>query len=373
MTKKHLTLWLVLGLGLPWFPGVTSPSVLAAEPVKARPLRVSVDPRVELVSLIFCLAGNPEYGRGRVASYQEDARKHFKPYEEHAVVKLARKLRNTRGVSFDAPMSLAVYLTDAEKLRERVPFDPRPDGLDNRWPLDGLRQFLEEGRKFVREARFQEFLTSHRPLFETAETRMKSLLDKEAHLEWYDEFFGAQPQATFTVALGLFNGPNCYGSHCRLPDGKTEFYCILGVWKTDDRGLPAFDRGILSTVVHEFCHSYANPIIDRHKAELQAAGEKIFPHVASAMGRQAYGNWQTMMYESLVRACTIRHIRRYRGTVAAWAATQDDKQRQFLWMGQLVDLLDEYEAQRDRYPTLEKFAPRIVAFFDKYAASLAKE
>ena len=58
----------------------------------------------------------------------------------------------------------------------------------------------------------------------------------------------------------------------RLPDGKIEFYCVFGVWKTDDQGLPAFDRSVLATVVHEFCHSYANPVVDGRFAELAKAG-----------------------------------------------------------------------------------------------------
>jgi hypothetical protein len=40
-------------------------------------VRVSVDPRVELLSLIFRLAGNPEYTRGRVDSYTADAESQF--------------------------------------------------------------------------------------------------------------------------------------------------------------------------------------------------------------------------------------------------------------------------------------------------------
>ncbi|MHC5003051.1 MAG: hypothetical protein ACYTJ0_07995, partial [Planctomycetota bacterium] len=40
-------------------------------------LRVMVDPRVELMSLIFRLAGSPEYTQGRVPSYAVDADLHF--------------------------------------------------------------------------------------------------------------------------------------------------------------------------------------------------------------------------------------------------------------------------------------------------------
>ena len=334
-------------------------------------MRVVVDPRVELVCVVFRLAGHPEYNRGRIQSYVDEVEKHFGPYRDHAVVKLARKLRSTRGVSFDACMSMAVHLSDVQKIGERVPFDPRPAGLDSRWVLPEAREFLAELRKFAADSRFPEFFAHHRPLYEIAEKQMKDLLDTQAHLEWFPEYFGPRAGATFTVAIALLNGPSNYGSRCLLPTGTEELFCILGTWETDAEGQPVFRSGVLETVVHEFCHSYTNAVIDRHEAELKSAGERLFAQVSAAMARQAYGQWKTMLYESLVRACTIRYLRRHQGLVAAWWKTRDDQGRQFRWVGDLASLLGEYEEHRDRYPTLESFAPRIVTFFNSQADKLS--
>ena len=334
-------------------------------------VRVAVDPRVELISIIFRLAGNPEYCQGRAAAYISDIDEHFGPFRNHAVVQLARQLRRTRGVSYDACMSMAVHVTDASELKEKIPFDPHPPTLDGRWQVDEAREFLQKARQFVKDTSFDKFIDKHQAMYRLTESRMKKVLDEEAHLDWFDQFFGRRPQASFSVILGPVNGGQCYGPRCRGGDGKEELYCVLGVWKTDDEGMPMFDRSVLSTVVHEFCHSYANPVIDQHEAELRDAGQKIFPHVSSAMKRQAYGNWKTMMYESLVRACVVRYIRQHDGAVAAWLEIQRQKQRQFLWMKELSDLLGEYETARDEYPSLEKFAPQIVSFFDDYAKGFA--
>jgi hypothetical protein len=137
--------------------------------------------------------------------------------------------------------------------------------------------------------------------------------------------------------------------------------------------LPEFDRDMLSTVVHEFCHSNANVIVDRHPDELAAAGAKLYQPVANQMRSQAYGNPQTLLRESLVRACTVRYHQQNDGQAAAQRAVQSEKSRGFLWTGELSDLLAEYEAQRERYPTLESFAPRLVAFFNEYAAKFEQE
>ena len=364
-------LLLPLACLLSFWTHLAEPAEPAAEPPKQPSVRVTVDPRVELLSVIFRLAGNSEYSQGRVASYTNDVEKQFGEFRDHPAVELAAKLRRTRGVSYDACMSMAVHLTDAYTLEEKVPFEPWPNDLDGRWPPEGARQFLELARRFVKDSSFKEFIEAHQPLYRTTESRMEAVLKEHAHLEWFGEFFGERPQADFTVALGLLNGGCCYGPRCRTVDGREQLYCILGVWKTDAEGLPQFDGDMLGTVVHEFCHSYTNAIVDRYAAELKSAGEKILPHVESAMRRQGYGNWKTMMYESMVRASVVRYTYKHAGPAAARRAIENEKKRQFLWIGELSGLLAEYETHRDQYATLDAFFPKVVTFFDRYADELA--
>jgi hypothetical protein len=355
------------------FPAIVTsiplPTATAANTATVSPLRVTVDPRVELLSLIFRLAGNPEYNMGRVGSYAADADKRFKAFQDHPVVKLARRLHENHSVSCDACMDMAVHLTDAHAPQFIVPLDPWPKGLDRRWEPKDVTDFLAAARQFVQDSSFKQFIEQHRELYQTTELRMRELMEKEAHLEWFNPFFGEHPQAAFTVVPGLLNGPCNYGMHCRDTAGKEEMFCILGVSDTDWHGLPNFNREMLGTVVHEFSHSYANAIIDRHQAELAAAGKKLFAPVAAQMRSQGYDKWLTMLRESLVRASVVRYLRQYDGEQAARREIQNQKKRGFLWMEGLSNRLAEYEAQRERYPSLEAFAPRLVAFFNECAKS----
>jgi len=363
------TITLAAGLASQSGSAATSapPAGTNAAPGSAPSLRVAVDPRVELLSLLFRLAGNPEYNQARVKSYADEAEQQFGGFRDHAAVKLARRLRNTRGVSYDACMSMAVHLSDADQPRLILPFDPWPEGLDRRWTAESVTDFLTAARQFVKDTAFKEFTERHQPLYDTTTARMKALMEKEGHVQWFQDYFGERPQATFTVALGLLNGGCCYGPHCRDAAGKEELFCVLGVWQTDAQGLPKFTRDMLSTVIHEFCHSYANAVIHRHYAELAPAGEKLYRRVSDKMRSQAYGNAQTMLHESLVRACVVRYRLRYEGPEAAQREIENQKKRGFLWMEELSNQLGDYEAHRNRYPTLEAFSPRLIAFFKEYA------
>lgn len=335
-------------------------------------IHVTVDPRIEFFSIIFYLAGNPEYTQGCIPSYRRDVQKHFGKHRNHPVIRLARTLRKTRGLSYDAPMSMAVHVTDAYSLDEKMVFDPHPERLDKRWTTKEAREFLVKLRNFVKETDFEGFIREHQKLYEFAILEMKQVLQVHGSGAWFNAFFGDRPGTNFTIALALLNGALCYGAQLRMPDGYEELYCVLGVWMTDERGLPELNKSVLPSVVHEFCHSYINPLVDKHQKELRKAGTKIYPLVADSMKRQAYSNWKIMMYESIVRACVVRYILENDGEGAARRQILVDLTNNFLWIEELSNLLRDYETQREKYPTLDAFFPQISAFFNENSENIAK-
>jgi hypothetical protein len=346
---------------------VAAPGDLVRTAPGAPELRVAVDPRVELFSIVFRLAGHPEYNRARIESYRVAVEEQFGRFGDHPVVRRARRLRRERGVSFDAVMGLAIHLKDAESLALLTPLDPWPEALDTRWTKPEVEGFLAELRDFAQASDFAAFLQRQRPLFELAEARMRAMLSEHTHLEWFPAFFGPAPGGPFTVVVALLNGPNHYGPRCRLPDGSERLYAILGSYERDAQGNPVFGPNLMELVVHEFTHSYANPWVDRHEAELKEAGEALYRPVAEAMRRQAYGTWQTMLREMLVRACTLRYIARHAGDQAAMVKSADEVQRAFLHVPALARVLAEYEMERERYPNLEAFTPRLLSFLRELA------
>src|SRR5438034_4885230 len=60
-----------------------------------------VDSRVELLSIVFRLAGNSEYNMSPLKTYTADIDSYFSPYKEHPAVVLARKLASERDVGLD--------------------------------------------------------------------------------------------------------------------------------------------------------------------------------------------------------------------------------------------------------------------------------
>jgi hypothetical protein len=334
---------------------------------------VQVDPRMELFSIIFRLAGSPEYNRARHYPYVERVEAAFAHAVDHPVVKQAMRLRAQRGISYDAVAALAVHVTDAFALAERVPFDPLPATLDARWRPDEARRFLELARDFVEKTKFREFVAREASYHEKIASRLRTLLSERDNVGWLQDFFGARPGACFIGRVGLLNGGQNYGPMIQLDDGKEELYQIIGAWQFDAAEDPVFDASVVPIAVHEFCHSYVNHLVERRVEEFALSAAFLFERVKDAMQKQAYLHWKIMINESIVRACVVRHALYFHGVAGAQAQAESERRQGFSWTTQLAAKLDEYERDRSRYPRFELFMPQIVDFFDAYAAAVRQK
>jgi hypothetical protein len=330
---------------------------------------VRVDPRVELFSTIHRLAGTGQYDSNELQGYIRDVEEHFGSFRDHRAVALARELRRTHSLDGNSPMALAVYLTDPPELEGRATLNPPPDDLDRRWTADTIPGFLEAAREFVRDTDFQSFFDTHHDLYAYSVANLRSMLTDTNMLPWFQDFFGYQPD-DFVIILGLQNGTCNYGASVTLEKGHREFNSLLGASRPDRNGAPRYQRRWhLPIIVHEFCHSYTNPLVDRHKESLREAGESLFPHLKAQLGRWGYNTWFVMMYEYLTRACVLRYLAANESERAAEDRIRVDEEAGFPGIRGLASLLGEYETQRDAYSDLDAFMPRIAAYFAGFAES----
>jgi len=353
---------LVFSIGLPSTVGaIENPQPKNRPNVAA--VTIEVDPRVELIGIVFRLAGNYEFNQGRIRSYVRDIERQFGDFDDHPAAKLAARLRSKRRMSCDGPMSLAAFID--RDFRPRKTFEQWPWGLDGRWEKRETAEFLEQLRQFAAETKFDEFYKAHTALYETGIRSCRAVMAQHNLGTWLGEFFGVEEMGDMRLVLGFLNGPNNYG--VRFITGKTnEKYAIIGMPLPDADGNPVFRLRKLETTAHEFCHSFANPVVEKYMEQLQPAGEKLYAAKAPAMKRIGYQNWRSLMYESAVRACVASYIRNSFEPEYLQHYLDEEAGNGFAWTKELSDRLRTYEANRDKYPTFESFFPEFVTFFDEY-------
>jgi len=337
-----------------------------------RSIHVRVDPQVELLCVLARLAGFEEYSVPHDYAYARDAEQRFAPFAEHDAVRTLRLLRFLKGVSHDAVINMAVHLGELPELAERGTWDGEGRSLDRRWPLAEARRFREQARRFAAESDFAGFLDGNVAFYAEAEERFRALLARRDVLGWLDAFFGIPPGMEFQASPGLLTGASGYASTVHENEPGAKRVCqVIGVTSSDEHGLPLFEEASLGTVVHEYCHAFANPLVDAHAAELEGPCQRLFPFVEPAMRAQAYTNWRVMMAESLVRASCTRFWPA--GPRREAAIARETEQCGFRWTRELSDALGEYEADRERYPTLEVLVPRIAVVMEAAATRQAEQ
>jgi len=203
-------LMLVYSLGLP-------SSTLAAtgrtviDRANTGKITIEVDPRVELIGVVFRLAGSPEFNDGTLRPYAKAIERHFGDFDNHAVVKMAAQLRNTRLMSCDGPMSLAIHID--RNLRLRKTPEEWPSTLDYRWEKQETDEFLEKLRQFAAETKFDEFFKAQSGMYEEGIRSCEELMAQVNLEKWLGDFFGVKQYGDLKLVLGFVNGFHTIRDH----------------------------------------------------------------------------------------------------------------------------------------------------------------
>ncbi len=318
----------------------------------------AVDTRVELMAIVARLAGYEEFQSKAVPVYSDALDTWFAPYKEHPAVLYMKKLADEVDMGYNAIPIMGVYLTQPPKLRPRLPLtesQPEP-----RWGVERGTEFIRLLDKFYKDARCEEFFAQQAPLFGQVEEAFGDVF-AEIDMAWFSRFFGDESKGGMGPIIGMGFGGGNYGGKIVYPDSTVEQYAFMGSWGMRD-GKPKFNReGFLNTIVHEFSHSFVNPALNAESG-LSWPAYQLFRETSEQMREQAYADGRTVLNETFVRAAVIRYLMEHADSAAVDNEMQYQINSHFIWMPEAVEILGEYEAERDKYPDFRSFMPRIVAF-----------
>lgn len=328
-----------------------------------------VDERVELLSIVFRLAGCEEYSSTKHEAYVDRINAHFDVNREHPLIRYTRKIRRY-GVGFDAVMQMSIHIGEAPTFVPLKEFDKNTPEI--RWGKKRANKFLKLLREFYVDAGCQKFFDSEKEFYQEIVNAFIPVYEK-LDLDWYSSFYGAEPTERFVTILSPGNAGNNYGPNLTKADGKKEIYAILGVWKMDgnDPNVFSIDQ-YFPILLHEFNHSFVNPVMAKFRDELEASGLPLYQSVSDKMQALAYGEWEVMLIESVVRAAVIEYMiwHNYsKQQISEEVSIQINKG--FLWIKDLLFTLEDYRGNRDRYLTLKDFMPELVRSFEQIRKTYA--
>jgi hypothetical protein len=328
-----------------------------------------VDKRVELLSIVFRLAGNKEYNATFFKSYTDKVENHFNAYKEHELIKFSRSLRENKSISYEAVVSMAIVLDD--NLNPMIDFSSTLP--DKRWTKNDANKFIKLLKAFYKDAECEKFFRENMELFQEVSNRFDSVY-KTLDLNWFQSFYENKAEENFKIIVSLGCGGNNYGPSYTLPNTKKEVFAIMGTWKVDESGMPIYEKDeYLPTIIHEFNHSFVNPLLAKNEKAFEENGKEIYNSVGYEMNQQAYGSWQIMLNEALVRASVIKYFVDHSANEAEiQMMINKESNNGFIWIKGLVDELTKYDNQRNIYPTLESYVPELLNAYKIFAKKISQ-
>ncbi|MGB1004267.1 MAG: DUF4932 domain-containing protein [Salibacteraceae bacterium] len=329
-----------------------------------------IDKRVELLSIVFRLAGSHEYSQNLFPKYIESIENHFGHFKNHNLIQFVKNELRDEGIGFSSVMSMAIHITQPPNIKPIItPFPNK--SLEQPWGEENSIKFLKLLNEFYRDANCQTFFNENEELYTTASNRFKKVY-QNLDVEWYQNFYGTKPNGEFRIIIGLGNGGANYGPKIVENNGNEIVYAIMGTWSVDSLSKPTYEMNeYFPTLLHEFNHSFVNHLVEKHRSDFQKSGLIIFEIVKEEMNKQAYGNWKTMYDEALVRSAVIKYMKDHNyDKKTIQNEINEQLNSSFLFTNELVMELERYAGDREKYTTFDSFMPEIANFFNLTAAKM---
>jgi hypothetical protein len=331
-------------------------------------LKSEINENVELLSIVFRLAGNREYNTSNYKEYTCKVDEYFSPYRDHELIKYAKTLKIEKGISYDAVACMALALN--KELNPKVRFSENLP--EKRWDVKSATQFVRLLKQFYEDAKCKTFFKKNKQMYANAVSQFQTVAGKIDY-NWFESFFGAKNKEQFRLVVSLGVGNHNYGPSSINEKGEKELYAVMGTWKFNEQGEPVYNEGnYLPVIIHEFCHSFVNPLLAKYNDDFRESGKQIFKAVEFEMTQaQAYGSWDIMLNEALVRAAVIQYyISKEANNKQLQAMVRNENKKGFIWIKGLVGELSNYQKQRSIYADLESYIPNLSKAYQQYATKI---
>ena len=289
-------------------PNTLSAIELAKVELRNGMVVVAVDPRVELIGMVFLETsweakvhswGNYDH---RAYDYYQAIKQRQKPFKDHPAITLAEKLVSERNFIWDAIPKFVLHHSDPPELHQTHPYDQ--DILRRAGQPPILEDLANALRDFARRIRFNSFFEENRTSYAQLVKGVLQSLPSDELVKSLTKFYGWRlPEYRIVLAPSMFPGG---GYAVQIPfDDPKECTVIVRVAGVRDGHASFGDIDeIFLLALHEFGHCYINPTTERFREEVEDL-RPLYAPIEQSLKRTVARDWVTKFNEQVIRAATI--------------------------------------------------------------------
>ncbi|MCD4829453.1 MAG: DUF4932 domain-containing protein [Candidatus Cloacimonetes bacterium] len=337
-------------------------------------LTISVDPRIELLSIIQYFASHEGFDPicAKETEYVERISAFFSGFRNHPAIKFYEKM-SASDFSYDAPPNLMMHLSITPKVELIYPLSNYI--MERTGGENIVYELIDHLNDFIEETCFMAFYENNQAYYNSVVALITDDLGNNNHIAILEEYYGMEQNSYSVVIAPLFSGN--YGSEVNSIDGSKNIFSFqdLSQLRESKRINGTLKYQMLGILWHEFSHSFINPLTKKHLIEVMKY-QSLFKDIEKQMKEQAYSTWETCVNELIIRAVTCRFIilefndllnndtSKYQGDYF------DNEERQgFIYIRALYHKLTRYESNRDKYRTIDEFYIELLSGFKEYLQS----
>lgn len=339
-----------------------------AEVVEDAKISVELLEETELVSVVSRIAEIDGYDwepEEALSDYLIEVDSIFAPFKEHEAVRFTKDSLYLDGFNWHYPMEVALHFNIVDgKIIKKDNVDEDADNYYDRITPEHEAKFFSLLEDFYNTSNFHQFFKEHQPFYNECIEAMKMVSDS-VDLDWYKNFFGPRSGCSFKMYLGIIQGPANYAIHLKFDDGTQINNSVMGCCKRNEAGDIVYGvHYTLPVIIHEFNHSYCNPLNDEIWDQIKDKATELFNLDPEYYANQAYGSPLYLMNETFVEACVVRYLKDHnlelkRNTPEEYLE-RNEIRKKFLFIRPLEKALEERESKAEQYPTMNDFLPRYV-------------
>ena len=322
-------------------------------------LRISIDPRIELLAAIHSLSNNQDLAK-RNLPYSKEMISYFEPFSSQEAVKLTESLNQKYGFSYDAPVAFMLHLSQPVELEEKNKFSDYI--LKRSGKGDNLEQYRKSIKQFTEISNFETFWNSKIPFYNQILDMTVANMGEIDLVKAMEKYFN-ETQENYNVIItpAFFGGKGAFVSGF---GGKETFFATLETTDMQDNIPYTSGNNILFYVWHEYGHFFVNPLTEKHTEKVSSL-DKMYEPIKNVMSKQAYGSWETCVNEHIIRAVNIRMVELYSNAQQSQALLNRELGNRFIYTVPLIEKLKEFEKQRDEHSiTFSEFYPELLNLLD---------
>lgn len=352
------------------FPGISTPLKADVTSNESKVINISVDPRIELISVVQLLSEYPLLTKVN-SQYKKDVLNYFSPYKSLPAVQKFKEMSdnlNEGGFNYDAPLAAMLYLSDPPELKNILPFSNYDDLIDRAGGEENLEAFVEDLRDFAVKSDFMSFFNANKDYYSTLVNNVETNLGDYKYKDpgMLEDFYGISKN-NYNIIIATLYPNGGYGMQIETEPSKYDVYAIIG---------PFFSEDTLRLIAwFELSHSFINPITEQYKDEVDKYYKLYLPIIGNDVsGSQLYLYWEWYIDETIARAVVDKFdeelIEQESGKEVAEKLLSgtlfyNDIKQGYIYVKGIYNLLVTYEQNRDKYPTFADFYPVILNYFSE--------